>query len=74
LEIAFGGRHVAGDHRDRRLGGLDAQLLDHRARQLDARDRHAALSQRDGDAAGADGELQRPAATSQLGEPVHGRP
>jgi hypothetical protein len=38
--------HVADDHRDRRLVGLGAQLLDHRTGQLDAGDGHAEAGER----------------------------
>ncbi len=60
--------HVTADHRDGRLVGLAAQLPDHRTGQLDAGDRHAALSEWNGDVAGADGELQRSAVTGESGE------
>ena len=36
--------------------------------------RHAALGQRHGDPAGADRELQRPAAAGELGQAIHRRP
>ena len=54
--------------------GLGAQLLDHRTGQLDAGHRHAALGQRNGDAPGADGELQRSAVTGKFSQSVDGRP
>jgi hypothetical protein len=68
-----GGRHVACDHRERGLVHLGAQPVDHRDRQLDAGDRHAALAQRNGDATGPDGELERAPTTGELDEAIHGR-
>jgi hypothetical protein len=47
---------------------------DHRSGHLDTGDGHAAQNQRHCDAAGADGELRRPAVTGELGKPVHSRP
>ena len=68
-----GGRHVADDHRDRRFVHFGAQLVDHRPGQLDAGDGHPALGERDGHAAGSDGELERRSVAGEFGEAVHGR-
>jgi hypothetical protein len=64
------GGHVPDDHRDRLLVDLAAQLLEHRAGQLDPGDLDPALGQRYGHAPGPDRELQRPTALGQLGQPV----
>ncbi|VVJ16261.1 Uncharacterised protein [Amycolatopsis camponoti] len=65
-----GRRHVADDHREVRLL---PQSAEHRLGQFDAGDGHSLRGQRDGDASGADGELEHPPAAGQRGEAVHSR-
>jgi hypothetical protein len=62
--VDLGRGHVADGYRD----SLAAEPGHHRPGQLDAVHRHTALRQRQPDPAGTDGELQRAAASRQLGE------
>ncbi len=66
-----GGRHVADDDGD--VAALAVQLIDHRLRQLDAGHRDATSVQRDGDAPGADRQLERRPVAGELGEEVDDR-
>ena len=70
-----GRRHVADRHRRwPSAPGLARQLLGHVRRQLDAAaPATPAGAQRQGDTAGADGQLERRAFAGQLGEQVDGR-
>jgi hypothetical protein len=52
---------------------LRAQARDHRFGVVDARDRHSARGERQRDAAGADGELERAAVSGELREHVRRR-
>jgi hypothetical protein len=62
------GGHVS-DHDGQLLRGcLVAQLVDHRLRQLDPRDRDSATGQRDRDSSGADGQFESRAGTGQPGQ------
>ena len=65
--------HVADGDLDPVGARLGPQLVGHRRGQLDAGHRHAPTAQRQGQAPGADGQLERAARPGQVGEEVHRR-
>ena len=66
-------REVADRHADVFAARLRTQPRDHRLRQLDPVHRHSPLGERERDAACPDPELERAAASGQLGEEVDDR-
>src|SRR5439155_15430749 len=71
--VDAGRREVADGHADRLRSRLPLQLLDHGGGQVDAVHRDAALAQGQGDAAGADAELQGGAVSGEVGKEVDRR-
>jgi hypothetical protein len=63
-----GGGEVADGHGDVLAARLGPELGDHGRRQVDAVHPHAPAAERDGDAAGADAQLERGASCSPLGQ------
>lgn len=65
--------HVADRHTQVATPRLQAQLLDHRLRELDSANVHAAGRQRERNPSGADRKLESPAIACQLREHLDGR-
>jgi len=68
-----GGGHVPNRHLDPMSNVLGAQPVDHGGGEVDARNGHTAICQRQRHAARADGELERRFVSSEFGQDINGR-